>query len=240
MNIKTKNPVIIDKQKVSPKDYYANAEGVSVDMEYLPTEEISAGDVKVVTKYPVVLDGSDISPRDYYANATGEVDVDMDYLPTEEVTAGDIKVVTKYPVILDGTEVSPRDYYSNFSSSSMFLTPEQLAALEKKSKETGKQPSTAEKDAAKQKGVFWDNAKQAWQSFAQSDIGKMTIAQVDAALTARREAKYGSGQGGAFFPEQQQTQTQTGMSTTTKVLLIGGGLLVVGLIVYAIAKGSSK
>jgi hypothetical protein len=239
MNIKTKNPVIIDKQKVSPKDYYANAQGVSVDMEYLPTEEISAGDVKVVTKYPVVLDGSDISPRDYYANATGDVDVDMDYLPTEEVTAGDIKVVTKYPVILDGRDVSPRDYYSNVSGAPI-LSPEALAAIEKISKETGKQPTTAEKDAAKQKGVFWDNAKQAWQSFAQSDLGKMTIAQVDAALTARREARYGAGQGGAFFPEQQQTQTQTGMSTTTKVLLIGGGLLVVGLIVYAIAKGSSK
>jgi hypothetical protein len=195
MNIKTKNPVIIDKQKVSPKDYYANASGdVSVDFKYLPTEEVSAGDIKVITKYPVVLDGSDISPKDYYVNASGSI-------------------------------------------TSAFLTPEQLAALEARAKQTGTSPSKKDQDAAKEKGVFWDNLAKSWQSFTQSDVGKTTISQIDAALTARREAKYGSGQGGAFFPEQTAgQQAQAPMSTTTKVLLVGGGLLVAGLIVYAIVK----
>jgi hypothetical protein len=59
-------------------------------------------------------------------------------------------------------------------------------------------------------------------------------------LTARREAKYGSGQGGAYLPPDQQKPKSEPMSTTTKVLLIGGGILVAGLIVYSIvAKGGS-
>jgi len=196
--------------------------------------------MNVKTKNPIVIDGVKASPKEYYSNAVGDVDVDYEFLPTEEVTAGDIKVVTKYPIVLDGTDVSPRDYYSNFNwgKKRKDKSIDDLA----KSVETGS-ADEATKRKAKEKGLFWDNAKKNWQSFTQSDAGKLALSQIDAALTARREARYGAGQGGAILPEGDSSVTPQGdqkMSTTAKVLLIGGGLLVVGLIVYSVfAKSGS-
>jgi hypothetical protein len=196
--------------------------------------------MKVLTKNPIVLDGSDISPKDYYSNAASDVSIDFDYLPTEQVSAGDVKVVTKYPIVLDGSDISPRDYYSNMSGPS--LSTDALAFIQEQSKKTGKEPNKSQKEAAKQKGLFWDNVKNNWQSFSQSDAGKMALSQIDAALTARREARFGAGQGGAFFStEQPSQQQQRPMSTTTKVLLIGGAVVVVGLILYSVlsSKGAA-
>ena len=194
--------------------------------------------MKVLTKNPVVVNGRDVSPNDYYSSAAGDVAVDFDYLPTEEVTADDLKVVTKYPIVLDGADISPRDYYSN-AAGVPALSPTTLAALQEMSAKTGKEPSAKDQAAAKEKGLFWDNLKKSWQAFSTSDAGKLALNQIDAALTARREAKYGSGQGGAYLPSDQAgAGTQSApMSTTTKVLLIGGGLVVVGLILYSAFAG---
>lgn len=195
--------------------------------------------MNVKTKNPIIIDGAKASPGDYYANAAGDVSVDYDYLPIEEVSADDVKVITKYPVILNGSDISPRDYYSNLAGVPAIST-ENLAALQEMAKKSGSAPSAKDQQAAKDKGLFWDNLKKSWQAFSQSDTGKVAIAQIDAALTARREAKYGSGQGGAYLPSEQAAPKSEPMSTTTKVLLIGGGILVAGLIIYSIvAKGGA-
>jgi len=192
--------------------------------------------MKVKTSNPIIIDKTKVSPSDYFSSATGGASVDYDFLPEEIISSDDVRVTTKYPVILNGSDISPRDYYSNITGVPS-LDPKTLAAIEEYAKKTGSAPSAKDQAAAKEKGVFWDNAKKAWKAFADSDAGKAAIAQIDSALTARREAKYGSGQGGAMLLSDQAPKSEP-MSTTAKALLIGGGVIVVGLIIYSVvAKG---
>jgi hypothetical protein len=192
--------------------------------------------MKVYTSNPIIIDKEKVSPRDYYSNASADVSVDMKYLPEEAVSADDLKVLTKYPVILNGSDISPRDYYSN--TTGPVLTPETLASLQTMSAQTGKEPTAAQKDAAKQQGLFWDNLKKGWQSFSNSDTGKQLLGQIDSTLTARRESKYGTTPSGGYAPSEQAAPKPETLSTTAKVLLIGGGVLVAGLLIYSIvAKG---
>lgn len=193
--------------------------------------------MNIKTSNPIIIDKTKVSPSDYFSSATGDITVDYDFLPEEIISSDDVRVTTKYPVILNGSDISPRDYYSSITGVPS-LDPATLAALQEMSAKTGKAPSSKDQAAAKEKGLFWDNLKKSWQAFSTSDAGKMAIAQIDSALTARREAKYGSGQGGAMLPSDQAAPKSEGMSTTTKVLLIGGGVLVAGLIIYSVvAKG---
>lgn len=195
--------------------------------------------MNIKTSYPVIIDGKDISPRDYYSSASGDVSVDMEFLPEEEVTVGDIAVKTKYPVILDGSDVSPSDYYSNATGQLDLAAIAQAAEQYKKS---GITPSTQAQKAAKDKGLFWDKAKGAWQSFSTSQTGQVALQQLDAYLTARRDAKFGTSSGGGFMPAEQPTATTSApMSRGAKIALIAGGIVVAGLIIYSIiASGKTQ
>jgi hypothetical protein len=194
--------------------------------------------MKIKTSYPVIIDGKDISPRDYYSSASGDISVDMDFLPEEEVTADGVKVVTKYPVILDGTDVSPRDYYSNASGIYSQLDLASIAQAAEQYKKSGTAPSSSAQKAAKEKGLFWDKAKGAWQSFSTSQTGQVALQQLDAYLTARRDARFGTSSGGGFMPSEQATTAPTQpMSRGAKIALIAGGIVVAGLIVYSIVAG---
>lgn len=202
--------------------------------------------MNVITKNPVIVDGENVSSKDYYSNADSNVSVDMEYIPEEQVTTDGITVSTKYPIVLNGSEVSPRSYYSNAVGQQSVIDAffaSNLAAAQEQAKKTGSKPTTQQQEQAKEKGVFWDNVKKSWQSFTNSETGKMALAQIDAAITARREAKYGTTFGSLPTDEISRggQPTSEPMSTTTKVLLIGGGLLVVGLIVYSmVVKGGQK
>lgn len=194
--------------------------------------------MKIKTSYPVIIDGKDISPRDYYSSASGDFLVDMDFVPQEEVTADGVKVSTKYPVILDGSDISPRDYYSSISGVYGQVDLASIAQAAEQYKKSGTSPSTQAQKAAKDKGLFWDKAKGAWQSFSNSQTGQVALQQLDAYLTARRDARFGTSSSGGFMPaEQATTAPSQPMSRGTKIALIAGGIVVVGLIVYSIIAG---
>lgn len=195
--------------------------------------------MKIKTSYPVIIDGKDISPSDYYSSASGDFLVDMDFVPQEEVTADGVKVSTKYPVILDGTDISPRDYYSNLGGGTYGqLNLAEIAKAAEQYQKSGTTPSSKDQNKAKEKGLFWDKAKGAWQSFSNSQTGQVALQQLDAYLTARRDARFGTSSGGGFIPAQQASaDSNEPMSRGTKIALIAGGIVVVGLIVYSIVAG---
>jgi len=199
--------------------------------------------MKVKTSYPVIIDGKDISPRDYYSSASGDVSVDMQFLPEEEITADDVKVVTKYPIILDGTDVSPRDYYSNIGGGTYGqLDLASIAKAAEQYQKSGTTPSSKDQNKAKEKGLFWDKAKGAWQSFSNSQTGQIALQQLDAYLTARRDSKFGtSSTGGSLVDDTTKKKDDEPMSKGAKIALIAGGIVVIGLIVYSIvASGKTQ
>ena len=197
-------------------------------------------EMNIKTSYPVIIDGKDISPRDYYSSVSDEMPVNMDFIPQEEVTADGVKVMTKYPVILDGTDISPRDYYSNVGGGTYGQLD--LAAIAKAAEQyqkSGTSPSSKDQNKAKEKGLFWDKAKGAWQSFSNSPAGQTALQQIDAYLTARRDSKFGTSSGGGASVTTQSTADASAqpMSKGAKIALIAGGIVVAGLIVYAIVAG---
>ena len=204
-------------------------------LENKKKNNIKFKEMNIKTSSPVIIDGKNISPSDYYSNASGDVSVDMQFLPEEEVTVGDIAIKTKYPVILDGNDISPRDYYSNASGISSQIDLAAIAQAAEQYKKSGTTPSTQAQKAAKDKGLFWDKAKGAWQSFSTSQTGQVALQQLDSYLTARRDAKFGTSSGGGFMPsEQATTAPNQPMSKGAKIALIAGGILIAGLIVYSI------
>lgn len=207
-------------------------------LENKKRNNIKFKEMNIKTSYPVIIDGKDISPRDYYSSASGDVSVDMQFLPKEEVTVGDIAVKTKYPVILDGTDVSPRDYYSNLGGGTYGqLNLAEIAKAAEQYQKSGTTPSTQAQNTAKEKGLFWDKAKGAWQSFSNSPVGQTALQQLDAYLTAKRDSKYGSSQGAPILDDKNKKEENQPMSKGAKIALIAGGIVVLGLIVYSIIAG---
>ena len=203
-------------------------------LENKKKNNIKFKEMNIKTSSPVIIDGKNISPSDYYSNASDDVSVDMQFLPQEEVVIGDIAIKTKYPVILDGNDISPRDYYSNASGISSQIDLAAIAQAAEQYQKSGAAPSTQAQKAAKDKGLFWDKAKGAWQSFSTSQTGQVALQQLDSYLTARRDAKFGTSSGGYIGAEQTASAPSAPMSKGAKIALIAGGILVAGLIVYSI------
>jgi hypothetical protein len=167
--------------------------------------------MNIKTPYPVIIDNEKLSPSDYYSNAAGTS-------TPENYTAGDISVTTAYPVVIDGTDVSSKDYYANAD---------------------GATPSMADQAAAKQKGLFWDRTKGAWSKITNSPGAQFALEKVAEYLKLKQGGGYAGGGGytGAIpdsTPTPTPTETPQPMSKTAKIILIGGGVLVVGLVLVGI------
>ena len=164
--------------------------------------------MKIKTAYPVIVDNEKLDMNEYYANAAGTS-------TPENYTAGDVTVSTSYPVILDGSDVSPRDYYANADG----------------------EPSMPEQVAAKQKGLFWDKTKGAWSKISNSPGAQFALEKVAEFMKMKQGGGFGGGYTGGLpdsTPTPAPATTPEPMSKTTKIVLIVGGVVVVGLVVLGL------
>jgi hypothetical protein len=171
--------------------------------------------MEVKTANPVVIDNTKISTIDSIVNE-----------PLDEVEnsydAGNLKVTTANPVIYSDANVLDDSFYSNIGGD--------------------KEPSIQEKLDRKQKRKeFWNKAKGTWEKISQSPAAQFALQQ----LAAYQAQKQGITDGSQIQPSKEvvssdsQAQNQS-MSKTTKIVLGVAGVLVVGLIIYAVLSGDSK
>jgi hypothetical protein len=167
--------------------------------------------MKIKTVYPVIIDNENLGTSEYLSNASGNA-------PTEDYNAGDVNVQTSYPVILDGVDVSPRDYYSNSN---------------------GAEPTMPDQAAAKQKGLFWDKLKGGWSKISNSPSAQFALEKVAEYMKNKQGGNFGAGGFTGGMPDSTPTPLPTDttpapMTKTTKIVLIVGGVLVVGLIILGL------
>lgn len=164
--------------------------------------------MNIKTSYPVIIDNEKLSPSDYYSNAAGTS-------TPENYTAGDVSVTTAYPVVIDGSDVSPNDYYANADG----------------------EPSMPDQAAAKQKGLFWDKTKGAWAKISNSPGAQFALEKVAEFMKMKQGGGFGGGYTGGLpdsTPTPAPAPASEPMSKTTKIVLIVGGVLVVGLVVLGL------
>ena len=172
--------------------------------------------MKIKTVYPVIVDNERSGTSEYLSNAAGNA-------PTEEYRAGDMNITTSYPVIVDGVDLSPRDYYSDAD---------------------GATPSMPEQASAKQKGLFWDKVKGGWSKVSNSPGAQFALEKVAEFMKNKQGGGFGTGgyTGGATDGTPTPIPTDTTpapMTKTTKIVLIVGGVLVVGLVILGLVSKKS-
>lgn len=130
---------------------------------------------------------------------------------SETFSAGGVTVTTANPIILNTTPESPKDYYLNADSN----------------------PTQAQADSAKKKGLTWDKVKGTWVKAEQSGL-------IDSLL-----GFFGAKQPQDTIPTTQDNvpaaaPTDKPMSQTTKIVIGVGVAVAAGVIIYAIVKNNKK
>ena len=98
----------------------------------------------------------------------------------------------------------------------------------------GGTPTQAQVDAMKKQGMTWDKVKGGWQK------GKDILSGLKNIFGGGQQAAdTATAQPSTDMPVADQP-APTGMSKTMKIALIGGGVVVLGLIIWAVSRGSSK
>ena len=173
--------------------------------------------MKIKTAYPVIVDNENSRTSEYLSSAAGTE-------TNEDYNAGDVNVKTSYPVIVDGVDLSPRDFYSNANG----------------------EPSMPEQVAAKQKGLFWDKLRGGWSKVSNSPGAQFALEKVAEFMKTKQGGGFGAGAGGftGGMPDSTPTPLPTDttpapMTRTTKIVLIVGGVLVVGLVVLGLVSKKS-
>jgi len=166
--------------------------------------------MKIKTAYPLIVDNDKLDMNEYYANAAGTS-------TPETYSAGDVSVSTSYPVVIDGTDVSSKDFYANAD---------------------GATPSMPEQVSAKQKGLFWDKVKGGWSKISNSPGAQFALEKVAEFMKNKQGGGFGSGGFTGGMPDSTPTPAPTPaaepMSKTTKIVLVVGGVLVVGLVLVGV------
>lgn len=134
-----------------------------------------------------------------------------------------MKVITGYPVYIDNKRVG--------KAGNNWLYTE------------GQEPTDAEKKKQGTLGKIWDKTKGAWrtmttgeQSDLQSFLTSGKIGNIAALLGLSAPSAPAPVATTPSAPPVAPAPSKEGMSMTTKIALIGGGAVVLGLVIWAITK----
>lgn len=192
--------------------------------------------MKVITSYPVIIDDSRVSPEEYYLNADAtlitssvvRIKAFQDWLDANKTPAGGLRmnqnVAAGYGTFNAITEAAWKVYGDEFVASRPDLFPQTV------------DPNLSVTDPKGQRrlGKLWDKTKKAWVDAQEKDYINKGVNFLN--------TLFGAGQQQPTDTTTTTTTTQQsqGMSQTTKILLIVGGVAVLGTIVYLATRGSSK
>lgn len=220
MEVKTINPVLVDPTDTNVNGYLGN-KLINLDLKG-ETQDVNVGDFVVKGTNPVFVGDREASRNEF---------------------------LFAEPVEFGGETLTPNDefLYSN------------LTAEERKARRQGRRtnrkttatveeikanlqdipggPTKAEQEAKLNEGKFWNTVKGGWDNFKKSSSGTILIDS----LTNYLSNKLGGNsftQPGSTEPTPDPTKDTEPkpMSATTKYLLIGGGVLLLGFIIYSATK----
>ena len=91
-----------------------------------------------------------------------------------------------------------------------------------------------EQETKLKEGKFWNTIKGGWDSFKTSPSGQILIDSATTYLSNKLGGNSFSQQGGGVDDTPPAPPADEPMSQTTKYVLIGGGVLLVGIILYSV------
>jgi hypothetical protein len=225
MEVITQNPVLINKGEVF-NGYTVNSE--DNESLYGREQKVDVGSIIVKGVNPVFSDNREISQNEFLYSE---------------------------PVMYDGETLTPMDEYLNFTSSDLLtnpyskpkttalntplptptisITPSQYSANVQNI--PGGPTAKEQVDKAKNEGKFWNSIKGGWDKFKTSENGKI-ILQSGASYVLDKLGATAPTAPTTSFEQTPPTDTKAPMSKTTKTILIVGGVALVGVIIYMIAK----
>jgi hypothetical protein len=213
MEIKTINPVLVNPEDANVNGYVGN-NVVNLDLRG-ESQDINLGDFVVKGTNPVFVGNQEASRNEFLYSE---------------------------PVMLGDETLTPNDefLYSNASGkdkrAERRINREAQRKAREKANETtpgNGEPSAAEQDAKAKEGKFWNVLKGGWSNFTKSSSGQVILDSatnyISNKLGGNSFSQPGSEPVATNDPSKDEPKP---MSATTKYILIGGGVLVVGIILY--------
>jgi hypothetical protein len=213
MEVKTINPILLNPEDPNVNGYVGSS-SVNIDLQG-QSQDVNVGDFVVKGTNPVFVGNQEASRNEF--------------LYSEPVMYGD-------------ETLTPNDeyLYSNLTAEERRAKRQDRkvnsAAKQKANQSSpGKgEPSAAEQDAKAKEGKFWNVLKGGWEGFTKSPSGQIIVDSATNYLSNRLGgnsfSQPGSEGDGSTPPATPPADEP--MSKTTKYVLIGGGVLLVGIILY--------
>lgn len=213
MEVKTINPILVDPTDTNVNGYLGNSV-VNLDLKG-QAQDVNVGDFVVKGTNPVFVGDTEASRNEFLYSE---------------------------PVEFDGETLTPNDefLYSNASGRDR-RAQRRMLKIDKetyrKALKDEKGATVAEQEAKLEEGKFWNILKGGWESFKTSPSGQIIIDSAATNISNRLGGGSFSQPGGVDVTPAPKTEDEPKpLSATTKYVLIGLGVLVVGAIIYSAVK----
>jgi hypothetical protein len=206
MEVKTINPILVNPEDANVNGYLGGKD-VNIDLKG-EAQDVNLGDFVVKGTNPVFVGDKEASRNEFLYSE---------------------------PVELDGEVLTPMDEFLYSNASGKDRRAARRAAREKANQTTpGKgEPTAAEQDAKAKEGKFWDVVKGGWSNFTKSSSGQIILDSATNYISNKLGGNSFTQPGGeTITPPADDKPKAEPMSQTMKIALIGGGVLLVGIILY--------
>jgi hypothetical protein len=231
MELITKYPVLVDPtaEQKNQFRFTPNTAGLPGDIQ-----TVNVGDFSIKGTSPVFEGDKQISENDFIyrsqiTDGDGVLTPMDEYLYSERnFSEGSIGF---------GEFENWGDVFSNASGKRQqrqFNRAERQKARDKANQTSpGKgEPSASEQDEKAKEGKFWNVLKGGWEGFTKSPSGQVILDSATNYISNKLGGNSFSQPGGDFSAPPVDEPKAEPMSKTTKYVLIGGGVLLVGVILY--------
>jgi hypothetical protein len=219
MEVKTINPILVNPQNPNVNGYVGST-SLNIDLQG-QSQDVNVGDFVVKGTNPVFIGNQEASRNEFLYSE---------------------------PVMLGNQTLTPNDEYlwSNLTAEERRArretkratrkTTATMAEIQANLQDIPGGPTKGEQEAKLKEGKFWNGVKGGWDSFKTSPSGQILIDSVTNYLSNKLGGNSFSQGGGAYddIPAVDDKTKDEPMSKTTKYVLIGGGVLLVGIIAYSV------
>lgn len=216
MEVKTINPILVDPTDTNVNGYLGNSV-VNLDLKG-QAQDVNVGDFVVKGTNPVFVGDTEASRNEFLYSE---------------------------PVEFGGETLTPNDefLYSNVTGKEQRRINREMrrkAAREKANQTTpgNGEPSASEQDAKAKEGKFWNVLKGGWDNFTKSSSGQIILDSATNYISNKLggTAYSQQGAGDIITDDNKKQPEEEPMSATTKYVLIGTGVLLLGIIIYSVTK----
>jgi hypothetical protein len=216
MEVKTINPILVNPEDANVNGY-VGGNTVNLDLKG-KAQDVNVGDFVVKGTNPVFIGDKEASRNEFLFDE---------------------------PVEFEGEKLTPMDefLYSNASGKDRLEQEERRKQREERRRARQKanqtspgkgEPSASEQDAKAKEGKFWDVVKGGWSNFTKSPSGQVILDSATNYISNKLGGNSFTQPGGetGLPAPTPPAPTDEPMSQTMKIALIGGGVLLVGIILY--------